>query len=214
MIRFFLLSLLTLFALNSCITFNTGAKLDNMGKAVPALLCSYEGRYFKLNGVAYQERMVEYRQLNPKWVWVVRLPHNIDTFNSPTPPAESLGAPKAELYLVRLDIDRKDAPAFIRAADFDYASAERVDKKDLPVDYVHNSYCKEVDLETLTPSMYEGSMFVLEDLPTVRTTGNQIRRPLAIMLSYGVDLPLTVTSYAVGSVLYIILLPFGGAGVF
>lgn len=68
MIRVFLLSLLTLFALNNCITFNTGAKLDNMGKAVPALQSSYEGRYFKLNGVAYQERMVEYRQLNPKWV--------------------------------------------------------------------------------------------------------------------------------------------------
>lgn len=214
MIRFFLLSLLSLFALNSCITFNTGAKLDNMGKAVPTLKYSLDGRYFKLNGVAYQEQMVEYRQLNPKWVGVIRLPHNIDTVNSPTPPAESLGAPKAELYLVRLDIDRKDAPAFIKAVDFDYASAGRVDKKDLPVSYVPNIYSKIADLETLTPSMYECGADVLKDLPTVRTTGNQIRRPLAIMLSYGVDLPLTVTSYAVGSVLHIILLPFDGAGIF
>ena len=62
--------------------------------------------------------------------------------------------------------------------------------------------------------MYECGADVLKDLPTVRTTGNQIRRPLAIMLSYGVDLPLTVTSYAVGSVLHIILLPFDGAGIF
>lgn len=195
-------------------TFNTGAKLDNMGKAVPTLQSSHEGRYFKLNGVAYREIMVEYRQLNPKWVGVCRLPRHIETYNSYTPPAESLGAPKPELYLVRLDIERKDAPAFIKAVDFDYAAAQRVDKKDLPVDFVHNSYFKHADLETLTPSLYEGSGLVLKGLPTVRTAGNQIRRPMAVMLSYGVDLPLTATSYAVGSVLYIILLPFGGAGVF
>lgn len=215
MFRYLLLSLVTLFSMSSCITFNTGAKLDNMGKAVPTLDYNHDGRYFKLNGVAYKEIMVEYRQLNPKWVGVVRLPHNIDTFNDDTPPAESLGAPKAELYLVRLDINRNDAPAFIKAVDFDYTAAERVDKKDLPVSYVDNHYYfKNADFETLTKSMYEGGPLVLKDLPTIRTTGNQIRRPVAILLSYGVDLPLTAASYAVSPVLYLILLPFDGAGIF
>lgn len=215
MFRYLLLSLVTLFSMSSCITFNTGAKLDNMGKAVPTLDYNHDGRYFKLNGVAYKEIMVEYRQLNPKWVGVVRLPHNIDTFNDDTPPAESLGAPKAELYLVRLDINRNDAPAFIKAVDFDYTAAERVDKKDLPVSYVDNHYYfKNADFETLTQSMCEGGPRVLKDLPTIRTTGNQIRRPVAILLSYGVDLPLTAASYAVSPVLYLILLPFDGAGIF
>lgn len=215
MFRYFLLSLVTLFSMSSCITFNTGAKLDNIGKAVPTLDLSHNGRYFKLNGVAYEEIMVEYRQLNPKWVGVCRLPHNIDTCNDDTPPAESLGAPKAELYLVRLDIHRNDAPAFIKAIDFDYAAAKRVEKKDLPVYYIDNHYYfKQVDFETFTKSMYENGPLVLKDLPTIRTVGNQIRRPVAIMLSYGVDLPLTMVSYAISPVLYIILLPFDGAGIF
>lgn len=215
MLQYFLLALITLFSMSSCITFNTGAKLDNMGKAVPTLDYLHDSRYFKLNGVAYREIMVEYRQLNPKWVGVCRLPHNIDTFNDDTPPTKKTGAPKPELYLVRLDISRSDAPAFIKAVDFDYASAERVDKKDLPVSYVDNHYYyKYGDWETLTPSLYEGGPSVLKDLPTIRTAGNQIRRPLAIILSYGVDLPLTTVSYAVSPVLYLILLPFDGAGIF
>ena len=68
---------------------------------------------------------------------------------------KSLVAPTAELYLVRLDINRNDAPAFIKAVDFDYTAAEQVDKKDLPVSYVDSSYFKNADLETLTPSLYE-----------------------------------------------------------
>lgn len=201
--------------MSSCITFNTGAKLDNLGKAVPTLVCLHDGRYFMLNGVAYKEIMVEYRQLHPKWVGLCRLPHNIDTFNDDTAPAGKPVVPKAELYLVRLDISRNDALSFIKAVDFDYAIAERVDKKDLPVSYVDNHYYfKNADLETLTPSLYEGGPLVLKDLPAIRTAGNQIRRPLAIMLSYGVDLPLTAVSYAVSPVLYLILLPFDGAGIF
>ena len=215
MIRYLLLSLVTLFSMSSCITFNTGAKLDNIGKAVPTRgAYSHDGRYFRLNGVAYKEIMVEYRQLNPKWIGVCRLPHNIDTCNEDTQPPEKLKAPKDELYLVRLDINRKDAPAFIKAVDFDYAAAERVDKKDLVVSYIDKHYFKIGDLETLTPTMYENGPLVLKGLPTVRTVGNRIRRPVAIVLSYGVDLPLTAASYAIGPVLYIILRPFDGAGIF
>lgn len=214
MIRCLILSLLTLFGLCSCVTFNTGAKLDNMGKAVPTCESSLDNRYFKLNGVAYQEIKVEYRQLNPKWVGVFRLPHYIDTFNDDTPPAESIGAPAPERYLVRLDTHRTDAPAFIKAADFNEAAAERVEKSDLPDSYIDVSYFQQADLETLTPSLYEGGPSKLKDLPTIRTTGNQMRRPLAVLLSYGVDLPLTAASYAVGSVLAITLLPFDGGGIF
>ena len=68
---------------------------------------------------------------------------------------------------------------------------------------------KYADLVTLTPTMYESSERVLNDLPTIRTTGNKLRLPLAVALSYGVDLPLTAASYATGTILYPILRLFG-----
>ncbi len=193
--------------LSSCVTFNTGAKLDSIGKAVPTYEHHFEGQYYLLHGVAYREIMVEYRQVNPKLMGIV-LGHYIDTCHEDLPAPNSPEFPKAELYLVRLDPERTDKPTFIRAIDFDYARAKAVDAKTLPVSYVHSSYFKRGDLTTLTPTQYE-SLMVLRELPTIRTTGNKIRQPLAVALSYGVDLPLTAASYAAGSVLHLLLLPFG-----
>ena len=202
-----LLALTTLCCLSSCITFNTGAKLDSIGKAVPTTPY-HEGQFYKLNGAGYKEIMVEYRQLNPKLVGIC-CGHNIDTCNPATPAPDSIGAPGAELYLARLDTKRTDMPDFIRAIDFDYTRAESVKKEDLPVCYMAKDAFKYADLVTLTPTMYESSERVLNDLPTIRTTGNKLRLPLAVALSYGVDLPLTAASYTVGSILYPILRIFG-----
>ena len=55
--------------------------------------------------------------------------------------------------------------------------------------------------------MYESSGRILNDLPTIRTTGNKLRLPLAVALSYGVDLPLTAVGYTVGTVLHLIMIP-------
>lgn len=49
----------------------------------------------------------------------------------------------------------------------------------------------------------------MDELPSIRTTGNIIRMPASVLLSYGVDLPLTAASYAASSVVHLILLPFG-----
>ncbi len=209
-----ILSLTILCSLSSCITFNTGARLDSVGKALP-ILAYQEGeeQYYKINGVVYKEIMVEYRQLNPKLMGIIIPIHNIDTCNQDTPAPDSTGAPAPELYLVRLDNKQSDdMPVFIRAIDFDYTKAKRVDKKDLTVSYMDKSHFnRSVDLLTLTPSQYEstGLFGVLNGLPTIRTTGNKLRLPLAVALSYGVDLPLTAASYAAGSVLYPILRIFG-----
>ena len=202
------LALTALCCLSSCITFNTGAKLDSIGKAVPTRSYDHEGQFYRLNGTGYQEIMVEYKQLNPKLVGIC-FGHNIDTCNPATPAPDSIGAPGAELYLARLDAKRTDMPAFIRAIDFDYTQAEAVRKEDLPVCYMAKDAFKIADLVTLTPTMYESSGRILNDLPTIRTTGNKLRLPLAVALSYGVDLPLTAASYTIGSILYPILRIFG-----
>lgn len=210
MFRHLLIALGMLCSLSSCITFNTGSKLDSIGKAVPTLPYYPEEQFYKINGVAYKEAMVEYRQLHPKLVGVIIPIHNVNTCNDDTPAPEATGAPPPELYLVRLDNRQSgDMPVFIRAIDFDYTKAERVNEKDLSVSYMDKSHFKRsADLLTLTPSQYIAPD-ILTGLPTIRTTGNKLRLPLSVALSYGVDLPLTAASYAVSSVVHLLLLPFG-----
>ena len=202
-----LLALTTLCCLSSCITFNTGAKLDSIGKAVPINTYREEESFFEVNGVVYQEIMVEYRQQNPKLMGFVISPHYINTRNPTTPAPDDTGAPTPELYLVRLDNKlTNDMPVFIKAIDFDYTKAKRVNKDELAVSYMDRShFTNKVDFLTLTPSQYD--TLTLEGLPTIRTTGNKLRLPLAVALSYGVDLPLTAVGYTVGTVLHLIMIP-------
>ena len=203
-----ILSLVSLCCLSSCVTFNTGAKLDSIGKALP-ILAYKEGEesYYKVNGVVYKEILVEYRQLNPRLMGVIIPIHNIDTCNPETPAPDTTGAPTPELYLVRLDNKPSDGmPVFIRAIDFDYTKAKRVSENELAVSYMDRShFTNKVDLLTLTPSQYDS--LILTGLPTIRTTGNKIRLPLSVALSYGVDLPLTAVGYTVGTVLHLIMIP-------
>ena len=133
----------------------------------------------------------------------------MDTRNPETPAPGDIEAPGAELYLVRLDANRADMPAFIKAVDFEYTRAKRVEIDEVPRAGIPSEYfIKPRDWLTLMPSLYEGST-AFRELPTIRTTGNKIRLPLAVALSYGVDLPLTATSYAVGSVVYALFIyPF------
>lgn len=201
------LALTTLCCLSSCITFNTGAKLDSIGKAVPINAYRDEEPLYEVNGVVYQETMIEYRQLQPTLIGLVLAPHYINTRNPSTPAPDTTGAPTPELYLVRLDNKlTNDMPVFIKAIDFDYTKAKRVNKDELAVSYMDRShFTNKVDFLTLTPSQYD--TLTLEGLPTIRTTGNKLRLPLAVALSYGVDLPLTAVGYTVGTVLHLIMIP-------
>ena len=207
MFRKLLLTFTGLCCLSSCITFNTGAKLDSIGKAVPINTYREEESLFEVNGVVYQEIMVEYRQMNPKLMGIIIPIHNIDTCNPETPAPDTTGAPTPELYLVRLDNKPSDGmPVFIRAIDFDYTKAKRVNKEELSISYMDRShFTNKVDFLTLTPSQYEP--LILEGLPTIRTTGNKLRLPLAVALSYVVDLPLTAVGYTVGTVLHLFMIP-------
>jgi hypothetical protein len=197
MIQRLLLLLMLLCGLSCCRTFNTGAKLDSIGKAVPTE-ASHDGQVYRLNGTLYKEIMVEYVQQRPKLVGYVCC-HDIDTFNEPVP-AENVPAP--ELYLASLG----EETTYVRAIDFPYTQAERVEQNT----YLPYAAFQRADLLTLTPSMYEAER-VLNDLPTRRTLGNKLRLPLSVVLTYGVDLPLTATSYVIGGVVQLILMPFGVA---
>lgn len=47
-----------------------------------------------------------------------------------------------------------------------------------------------------------------EELPTIRSTGNKIRLPLAVAMSYGVDVPLTIAGYTISPLVHLFLMPF------
>ena len=201
------LALTALCCLSSCVTFNTGAKLDSFGKAMPINAYREEEPLYEVNGIVYKEIMVEYRQMNPKLMGIIIPIHYVNTCNPDTPAPDSTGAPTPELYLVRLDNKQTDdMPVFIKAINFDYTKAKRVNKDELAVSYMDRShFTNKVDFLTLTPSQYDN--LTLEGLPTIRTTGNKLRLPLAVALSYGVDLPLTAVGYAVGTVFHLIMIP-------
>lgn len=196
-----LITLILLCCLSSCISFNTGARLDSLGKAVPTAT-TYNGSCYRLNGVAYKEVMVEYRQPNPHLIGTAFMGY-FDNSGPGLPAADETVAPQPELYLARLSPARTDAPGFIRAIDFPYARAERLTQSSsLP-----ESCFKRQDWLTLTRSQIDTN-HELAELPTIRTTGNRIRQPVSILLSYGVDMPLTAVGYAVGGLLQLPILLF------
>lgn len=207
MFRHLLLALGVLCSLSSCITFNTGAKLDSIGKAVPATMIEESTpQFYKLNGVIYKEVMVQYRQPNPHLIGTAYMGY-WDTKGNPLPPVDATGAPGPELYLVRLNADRTDMPSFIRAIEFDYAQASPVGRNEVGDARIPYEYFRRWDWLTLTPSQNDRNHDV-DELPSIRTTGNIIRMPASVLLSYGVDLPLTAVSYTVAGLLQLPLLLF------
>ncbi|MBQ4635098.1 MAG: hypothetical protein IJB64_01540 [Akkermansia sp.] len=201
-----LLSLLILCGVSSCITFNTGAKLDSIGKAVPSITEEGKGQYYRLNGVVYREVMLSYVQQNPHLIGTVFMGY-WDVKSPDTPASSETKAPRPQPYFVRMQEDRTDMPAFIPAADFDYARAQKIAPNEVVPRVIPFSYFKRSDWLTLTPSR-NNSNHHLAELPTKRTLGNKLRLPVAVVLSYGVDAPLTAISYTVSSICFVIVAPF------
>ena len=202
----FLLFLLMLFVPCSCISFNTGAKLDSIGKAVPSLRTDDNKKYYRLNGVVYREVMVSYVQQNPHLIGTGFMGY-WDLGDGDTPADAATNAPRPQLYLVRMQADRPDMPAFIPASHFDYSRAQKIAANEDVPRVIPLAYFKKHDWLTLTPSQNDRNRH-LSDLPTIRTTGNKIRVPLAVVLSYGVDAPLTAVGYTVGALWHIFVIPF------
>lgn len=202
----FLFSLLILCGISSCITFNTGAKLDSIGKAVPSLKSDDNRQYYRFNGVVYRKVMVSYVQQNPHLVGSNIMGH-WDTKQPDTAADSSTNAPHPQFYLVRMQAENTDMPAFIPSTNFDYSRAQKIAPNEDVPRVIPIEYFKQSDWLTLTPSQNDRNHH-LSELPTIRTTGNKLRLPVAIVLSYGIDAPLTAVSYTVGSIWYIVMSPF------
>lgn len=192
--------------ISSCITFNTGAKLDSIGKAVPSLEYDDNLQYYRFNGVVYQKVMVSYVQQNPYLIGFGFMGY-WDTTQPDTAADTSINAPQPQFYLVRMQAERTDMPAFIPSTDFDYSRAQKIAPNEDVPRVIPIEYFKQSDWLTLTPSQNDRNHH-LSELPTIRTTGNKLRLPVAIVLSYGIDAPLTAVSYTVGSIYYIVMSPF------
>ena len=166
------------------ISFNLGAKLDTIGKAVPE---AHDFRYYRLDGKNYVECEVRYRSLDISAVGC-QFPHlyTIDEYGEPTGDTKM---PHPRRYVLALD-DKE----VIAAELFDHTRAIRIDRPEgkghaVPAQYLTHYRPLSADLAELM--VFNNPVdFVAE----VRTAGNYARTPLVALVSYGVDVPLTLVS--------------------
>ena len=164
------------------VSLNLGAKLDTIGKAVPE---AHDFRYYRLDGKNYVECEVLYRSLDISAVGC-QFPHlyTIDEYGEL--PGD-MKTPQPKRYVLALD-DKE----VIAAEHFDYARAIRIDRPESKGHAVPEQYL--THYRPLSADLAELMVFnnPVNFVPEVRTTGNYARTPLVALVSYGVDLPLTL----------------------
>ena len=166
------------------VSFNLGAKLDTIGKAVPE---AHDFRYYMLDGKRYVDCEVLYRSLDISVVGC-QFPH-LYTDDEYGDLAVEMETPQPTRYLLALNGNE-----VIAAEHFDYARADRIDNPmdighDVPEQYLTHYRPLSADLAELRVTDNP-----VDFAPVVRTAGNYARTPLVVLLSYGVDLPLTLVS--------------------
>ena len=166
------------------VSFNLGAKLDTIGKAVPE---AHDFRYYMLDGKRYVDCEVCYRSLDVSVVGC-QFPH-LYTDDEYGDLSEEMETPQPTRYLLALNGNE-----VIAAEHFDYARADRIDNPmdighDVPEQYLTHYRPLSADLAELRVTDNP-----VDFAPVVRTAGNYARTPLVVLLSYGVDLPLTLVS--------------------
>ena len=184
--------------LPGCVSFNLGAKLDSVGKAVPTIQHDkYAPILYRLDKDYYLECEVCYMRYAPNAVdwypdpffWGMRTEYE-------EAPAY-LRAPAPKRYLLHLNAP---TPTLVKAADVDLSKARRIKREALP-----RNLKAEIPI-TLTTGWHLLSADLLKEhaspaeisgLPEKRTLGNYLRAPLVPLISWGVDVPLSIA----GSVL-------------
>lgn len=193
--RLFLLNMLLLATiLSGCITSNLGAALDGMGKAVPVVTQKEEEIpvVYKRGDDCYMECEVRYMRYAP---------HLVDFYGDPihwphrvryTELSAAAKVPPPERYLICLN---KQQPALVRARDFDFSQAVRLNREEarrytlrhIPIMLTRDWHFLSADLLDAN----RGDCKELADLPEYRTLGNRLRMPLVAAISWGVDVPLS-----------------------
>lgn len=164
------------------LSLNLGAKLDSIGKAVPV---AHDFRYYRLDGKNYVECEVRYRSLDISVVGC-QFPH-LYTFDEYGELPGGMKTPPPTRYVLALNDDEIIVPEH-----FDYARAIRTDRPeelrhDVPEQYLAHFRPLSADLPELM--IFDNPV---DFVPIVRTAGNYARTPLVALVSYGVDVPLTL----------------------
>ncbi len=164
------------------VSLNLGAKLDTIGKAVPE---AHDFRYYRLDGKRYVECEVRYQSLDISVIGS-QFPHlyTIDEYGEL--PAD-MKTPQPTRYVLALDDNE-----VIATEHFDYARAIRIDRPegkghDVPEQYLTHYRPLSADLAELMIFDHPVNF-----VPEVRTAGNYARTPLVALVSYGVDVPVTL----------------------
>lgn len=198
--RFFSALFILPLLLCSCVFSNLGTRLDSYGKAVPTVRHRFnEQHIYALDNAYYMECDVVYLSYT-KSSFDVLTDHVNTCGGSYTAPDASLGIPAAEKYLVRLD---EQNPQLIRAADFDYPRAQKLNTPAVLMKGLHYEIPRKLQkrFHPLTADVTLNADALntvrINNMPELRSRGNLWRRPLVAVVTYGVDMPLTVAGSTV-----------------
>ena len=165
-----------------CISFNLGAKLDTIGKAVPE---AHDFQYYMLDGKRYVECEVRYQSLDISVIGG-QFGH-MCTHDEYGELPRDMKTPQPTRYVLAMDDNE-----VIASEHFDYTRAIRIDSPEgiqhfVPEQYLTHDRPLSADKAELM-NFNEPVNFV----PEVRTAGNYARTPLVALVSYGVDVPVTL----------------------
>ncbi len=162
---------------------NLGAGLDSLGKKVP--LARQTGAKYKLNDKLYTECEVHYSPINTPMVQFKFGHLHYWNEHSDTPETAT------ERYLLAVDENES-----IPAKAFAYNRATRSTKPKCMGHGVPYQYCTR--FHPLSADFDDSrSPTQVNFLPEQRTLGNYMRTPLVALVSWGVDVPLTLAGNAV-----------------
>ena len=200
-----LLSLLPL--LTGCFaTCNLGDTLDSIGKAVPTAVHKYgTQKVYELDGTIYMEAELAYKRIE-RGVLHWGIGHAYSGKGYYDKPEPGLNAPPPQQVLICMDAAK---PTVVYPKDFDYKraramSTDELDKKDFTfrlTEELRN------DWRPLSATL-TGTTEELSCLPELRSRGNRMRTPLVVLLSYGIDVPLSVIGSLPFAAVGIVVLPF------
>ncbi len=195
-IIFFIAGILCLM-LSACVSSNLGAKLDSIGKAVPTIHSDTYSGLYQLNSDYYMECEVRYMRYAPNFADWYPDPVHWGTRAQYEEAQAYLNAPKPERCLLKLN---DKAPELIKAADFDFRKARKINHEDLPKGIrckIPDSICTGWHFRSADLLKKNGEPRELAILPERRTLGNHLRTPLVAAISWGVDVPLSIATSAV-----------------
>ena len=193
--RFFTALFIIPFLLCSCVFSNFGTQLDSKGKAVPTVRHRFnEQHIYQLNNAYYMECDLVYLTYTKSSIDVVTDHVNTCGGTYEAPDANT-NAPAPEKILIRLD---EKNPQLIKAKDFAYSKARRLSAASVLMKGLNFEVPRKLQkrFNPLTADIAWNTdalnIVRIKDRPEIRTKGNLWRRPLVAIVSYGVDVPLTV----------------------